>query len=189
MNRKKITFVFNAPVILCFVIACFGVLLLNQFTGGATNPRFFMTYHSSLSNLMTYVRFFTHVLGHSGWEHFIANMVYILLLGPMLEEKYGSWTILEVILATALATGLINYFFFPKVALLGASGICFAFIILSSLTSFKKGEIPITFILVAAMFIGQQVLDGLFASDNISQMAHIVGGSIGALFGFLLNKH
>lgn len=188
MNKKRITFVFNAPVVLTFVIICFGALLLNGFTGGMTNKLYFMTYHSSLQNLMTYVRFFTHVFGHSGWNHFMGNMVYILLLGPMLEEKYGSGAMIEVIAATALATGLINYFFFPGVALLGASGVCFAFIILSSLTGFKRGEIPVTFILVAVLFIGQQILDGLFVTDNISNMAHIVGGVIGAIFGFVVNR-
>ena len=61
-----------------------------------------MTYHSSLSDPLTFVRFFTHVMGHSGWEHFISNASYLLLLGPMLEEKHGSSRILGVILITAL---------------------------------------------------------------------------------------
>ena len=60
-------------------------------TGGASNRALFITYHSSLKAPMTYVRLFTHVLGHVDWEHFIGNMMYILLLGPMLEEKYGSY--------------------------------------------------------------------------------------------------
>lgn len=63
----------------------------------------------------------------------------------------------------------------------------FAFILLSSFTSFKEGEIPITFILVAVFFIGQQIWEGITVQDNISNMAHIVGGVIGGFLGYGLN--
>lgn len=58
---------------------------------------------------------------------------------------------------------------------------------LASFTDFKEGEIPITFILVAAIFIGQQVYEGIAVQDNISNMAHIVGGIVGAIIGYGLN--
>ena len=115
-------------------------------------------------------------------------MTYILLLGPMLEEKYGSTRVLQVIVITALVTGLINYVFFWNVALCGASGVCFAFILLSSFTSFREGEIPLTVILVAIIFLGQQVYEGIVVQDNISNMAHIFGGITGGIIGYLLNK-
>lgn len=147
-----------------------------------------MTYHSSLANPMTYLRLFTHVLGHNGWSHFIGNSSYLLLLGPLLEEKYGTRVLIEVIMITSFVTGIVNYIFFWNVGLCGASGIVFAFIILASFTEFKDGEIPLTVILVAIIFIGQQVYDGLAVQDNISNMAHIVGGIVGAVVGFGLNK-
>ena len=106
----------------------------------------------------------------------------------MLEEKYGSAKILKVIVVTALVTGLINYLFFWHVGLCGASGVVFAFILLTSFTSFKKGDIPLTFVLVAIIFIGQQICEGLFVRDNISNLSHIVGGVIGAVIGFSSNK-
>ena len=115
-------------------------------------------------------------------------MTYILLLGPMLEEKYSSKNILKVFLITALVTALINYIFFPGVGLCGASGIAFAFIVMTSFTGFRSGDIPLTFLLVAAVFIGQQVYEGITLQDNISHMAHIVGGIIGAIVGFRWNK-
>ena len=186
-RRKKLKIVFNSPVILGFVFACFIVQLFNTISNGRTGEILFMTYHSSLKNPLTYIRFFTHVLGHNGWEHLISNMVYVLLLGPLLEEKYGSEMLLWIIGITALITGLINYIFFWNVALCGASGVCFAFILLASFTGFKEGEIPLTFILVAVFFIGQQVYDGLTVKNNISNMAHIIGGIIGGIIGYILN--
>ena len=137
---------------------------------------------------MTYIRFFTHVVGHDGWSHFIGNAAYILLLGPMLEEKYGSGMMVKIIIITALITGIVNYLFFWNSALCGASGVVFAFIVLTSFTGFKQGEIPLTFILVAMIFIGQQIFEGITVRDNISNMAHIVGGIVGAVTGYNLNK-
>lgn len=185
-GRIKITF--NAPVVLTFVLVCFIVTLMGEITRGRSTLYFFMTYHSSLMSPMTYLRFFTHVLGHDGWSHFIGNASYLLLLGPMLEEKHGSRAILEIIGITALVTGLVNYFLFWNVALCGASGIVFAFIILASFTDFREGEIPLTFILVAVIFIGQQVYEAVAVTNQISNMAHIVGGLVGALVGYNLNK-
>ena len=186
--KSKLKITFNAPVILGFVSICFLATLVNGWTNGRSNELLFMTYHSSLRDPLTYLRFVTHVFGHAGWEHFLGNMGYVLLLGPMLEEKYHSRALMMVIGITALATGLINYIFFPNVALCGASGVVFAFILMASFTGFREGEIPLTFIIVAAIYIGQQVIQGVAAADNVSQMAHIVGGIIGAVVGYIANR-
>ena len=114
--------------------------------------------------------------------------MYILLLGPMLEEKYGSVNIMELIGVTAVITALLNYFLFPGIALCGASGVVFAFILLTSFTGFNEGEIPLTVILVAIIFIGQQVYEGVFLQDNVSNLSHIAGGIVGAVIGYQLNK-
>lgn len=185
---KKLKITFNSPIILGFAAICLLATLLNYITRGGSNELLFMTYHSSLSSPMTYIRFFTHVFGHVDWAHFIGNMSYILLLGPMLEEKYSSAVLVEVIAVTALITGLINYIFFWNVALCGASGVVFAFILMSSFTSFKEGEIPLTFILVAVLYIGQQVVQGITLQDNVSNMAHIIGGIVGGAMGYMLNR-
>ena len=185
-THHRITF--NAPAVLCFVALCVGERLLSMATGGASTRMFFMTYASSLTNPLTYLRLFTHVLGHASWDHLISNMTYILLVGPLLEEKYGTRTVAEVMALTAVVCGLVNNLFFPGRALCGASGICFALILLSSVTSLREGEIPLTFLLVAALFLGQQVVQGIFMSDNISNLSHIIGGLVGAASGFALAK-
>ena len=84
--------------------------------------------------------------------------------------------------------GVVNYVFFWNTALCGASGVVFAFILMSSFTSFREGEIPITFILVAVIYLGQQIYEGIVLQDNISNMAHILGGVVGGILGFSLNK-
>ncbi len=186
--KKRLKISFNSPVVLWFVIICFAVSLIGIITGGTMTKLLFMTYHSSLANPLTYVRFFTHVFGHAGFAHLIGNASYLLLLGPMLEEKYGSKMLVELIALTALATGIANYIISRDTGLCGASGVVFAFIILASFTGFKDGEIPLTFILVAVIYIGQQIYEGIAMKDDISNMAHIVGGLVGAIVGYMLNK-
>lgn len=186
--KKSIKITFNAPVVLTVVGISFFATLANYLTGGVSNKLLFMTYHSPALSPMTWLRAFTHIFGHADWEHLIGNMSYLLLLGPMLEEKYKSKTLAIVVAITALATSLVNYFLFPAVGLCGASGVVFAFILLSSFTGFKEGEIPLTFLMVAVLFLGQQVVEGIIVSDDVSNMAHIVGGVIGGLLGYVLNK-
>ncbi len=188
-SKKRLRLSYNAPVVLTFVLFCLGVQGLNVLTGGASNRAVFSVYRSSLLDPLTYVRCIGHVFGHSSWDHLFGNMMYLLILGPMLEEKYGSSNMIFIMAATAVITGIVNMLFFPYVRLLGASGIVFAMILLSSITITEKHTIPVSFILVACIYIGQQVYAGLFTKDNISQMAHIVGGIVGSVLGFVMNKY
>ena len=187
-RQFRIRITFNAPAILTFALACVVVQVLNMLTHGASNRALFSTYRSSLLNPLTWVRCVTHVLGHADWSHLLNNMMLLLVLGPMLEEKYGTKNVVFVMLATAVTTAVVNMIFFPNVALLGASGIVFAMVLLSSITSTDGHTIPLTFILVAVLYIGQQVYEGIFVADNISQMGHIVGGLVGTVLGFVMSR-
>ena len=122
------------------------------------------------------------------YQQMINNLMMILVLGPMLEERYGGKSIAIIIAITALVTGIASFILFPNIALMGASGVVFAFILLSSFTSFKDREIPLTFILVAVLYLGQQIYQGIFVDDNVSQFTHILGGITGTVIGYNLNK-
>ena len=186
--KKKLRLSFNAPAVLTFTALCVIAQLISMLTRGESNRVLFSVYRASLLDPLTWVRCFTHVLGHAGGEHLRGNIMYILILGPMIEEKYGTATTAFIMAATALVIGVINMVFFPGVMLLGASGIVFAFILIASITIREDNTIPVTFILVAVLYLGQQIWQGLFSQDNISQMAHIVGGAVGAVLGFLLGR-
>lgn len=185
---KKLRLSFNAPVVLGFVGVCLVSMALNLVTGGASNRALFSVYRAPLSDPLTWLRMVCHVFGHADWNHLLGNMMYVLLLGPMLEEKYGGRDLALVMLAAALLTGLVNFLFFPGTMLLGASGVVFAMILLSSITRTRDGSIPVTFVLVALLYIGQQVWQAVAVRENVSYMAHILGGAVGAALGFGLNK-
>ena len=181
---KKVKY--NSPVVLTFAIISLCVLILNIATHGYSNHYLFSVYRSSPFNLFFWVRLFGHVLGHAGLEHYSGNMLLILLLGPMLEEKYGSGKLAAMMGAVAVITGVFNIIVFPNSALLGASGIVFMMMILSSAAGMKKGEIPLTLVVVTVIYIGQEVLTGITTRDNISQLTHIIGGLCGGAFGLIL---
>ena len=188
-TTRKLKLSFNSPVVLTFSMICLVSLILGIATHENTTRLLFSVYRSSLLDPFTYVRFIGHVFGHAGWEHFIGNITLLLVVGPMLEEKYGSGNILFVILATAIITGVIHFIFFPNVMLLGASGVVFAFILLASFASFKEGTIPVTFILVAIVYIGGQIYQGVFIQDNVSNLTHILGGGVGSALGYVMGKN
>lgn len=179
---------YNSPVVLNFAFLSLLALFLGKLTGGWTTSRLFCVYRSSLSDVLTYPRFFLHVLGHSGWAHYSGNIMLMLVVGPQLEERYGSQSLFYAIVVTAFLTGLIQFIFFPGTALMGASGIVFMMILLASMGGGRSGGIPLTLILVALFYIGGEVTTALSAADDISQLTHVIGGVCGAIIGFHLQK-
>ena len=188
MRRRSVRLQYNSPVVLSFALLSLGVLLLGFLTSGDSTRQFFSVYRSPLSDLWTWPRFVLHVLGHSGYSHYIGNMMMILVIGPPLEEKYGWRSLLWAIVLTALVSGLVQWLFFPSSALLGASGIVFMMIVMSSLSGMREGCIPITLILVLVLYVGGEIVNGFTHSDNVSQLTHIVGGLCGAFLGLSLRR-
>ncbi len=174
---------YNAPGVLTFSLLAMVFCLIDADKWCAAPGRGGF----SFSHPMDYFRLFTHVLGHDGWPHLLGNLTFILLLGPILEDRYGTGNMVLMILATALVTGMANILFSPS-GLIGASGVVFMLIILSSIVDIRKGSIPLTFVLIAFIFIGKELRDALSKDDNVSQLAHIVGGLVGAFFGFRIKK-
>lgn len=177
---------YNAPVTLTFALLSLAALLLSQVDGGWANIHLFSVYRPARLSLLALPRLFLHVLGHASYSHYLNNMLLILALGPGLEDRYGSRAILRCILVTALVTGLAQILLFPNTAVLGASGIAFMMIVLSSMAGMRDGKVPLTTIVILVIYLGGEVMDGLFRKDNISQLSHVIGGLCGGEFGFLL---
>ena len=176
---------YNAPTILTYAFFCALVMALSATILPGLNQSWFAVPgkgHFSPGNLRHWITLLSHVAGHSGWAHLVSNFSLILLIGPMLEDNYGSLSLLVMIAITAVITGILNVVFFTT-GLMGASGVVFMMILLASFTNFSRGEIPLTFILILVLYLGDQLMKS-FDTDNISYFAHIVGGFCGSLFGF-----
>lgn len=183
--KKKIYW--NAPFTLGLVACCGVVLLLQYMLGDKVTLLFFSTYRSSLLDPLMYLRLIGHIFGHQDVQHLLNNCAYLLLLGPILEEKYGAFKMMIITVVVAVVTGVLHNIFQGNVILLGSSGLCFAFILLASITGKEKG-IPITLLLAALFWIGQEVYAGVVVQDNISQATHILGGLSGACLGMYFKK-
>ena len=188
MQKRKIVFSFNAPLMIGFSLLSLAVLGLSILTGGKTDRMLFSVYRSSLSPLFI-LRLFLHVLGHSGFPHYVTNIALILSLGPIVEERWGSVRVLVMFAITAVISGIFHLIFgSPSTMLMGASGIVYMLIFLASTSGTSRGEIPLTLIAVCVLYLTQEIGAGLFSQDNISHMTHIVGGLCGAFMGLFLRK-
>ena len=167
-NKPKFKISYNCPVVLTYAAVCLVLVAVNALTGGWL------------------VRCITYFFGHSGWEHYASNMLLMLLVGPVVEEKYGSGNLAFMILVTGIASGIINCIFFDT-GVIGASGIVFMMIILSAFTNVKKGEIPLSLLLVAAIYLGREIVSA-FTPDSVSQFGHIMGGLFGLFWGIYYYK-
>ena len=186
MNINNLQLDYNSPVILTYFIVSLIVLVLGYLTKDKINKLLFCSYRSSLLNPLTYIRMFTHCIGHSGWDHFVNNFLYILLIGPMIEEKYGSINLIIMFLITSLVIALFNMIV-SNYEIRGASGNVFMLIVLSSFSNFQEGKIPITLILICLFYVITEIKKSIFERKSKTYyMGHILGAVCGIVFGFLM---
>ncbi len=182
-RRWRLRLDYNSPVILTFTLIGGCIYLLDRFSGGWFSLNLFsISPGFSFADPLGYFTLVSHVFGHINAQHLTFNLSIILLVGPILEEKYGSRSLLIMVFITALATGLLHVLIFSQ-GLLGASGIAFMLILLSSFANAKAKTIPLTFLLILTLYLGNEFTRS-GSADNISHFAHILGGICGSLFGF-----
>lgn len=179
-------FDYNSTVILTYFFLCLGILLIDKLCRNKFSQPFFTTYkNDSLLSPLTYFKLVSHSLGHSDWDHLYSNFIKILLIGPLIEEKYGSINLLIALVLTSLIIGIVNRLL-GKGGILGASGIAYMLILLSSFVNMENGKIPITLALIILFFVVDEVIK-LFRrkKDGISHLGHITGAICGIIFGIL----
>ena len=179
---------YNAPVSLTFALVCTFILICDQYlvpgmVQGVFTAEGALTFQ--LDDFPAYIRLLTHALGHANWDHLLSNMTFILLLGPVLEERYGSSRVAVMMIMTTLINGILNALFFPT-ELLGASGIAFMMILLTSFAGSKQSELPVSFLAILGLYLVKEGIN-IAHTDDISQISHIVGGVCGAIYGIFLN--
>lgn len=179
-------FDYNAPVILTYFFICLIILIIDKLCKGKFSATFFTTYkNDSLLNPLTYFKLISHSLGHADWDHLYTNFIKILLIGPLIEEKYGSINLLIAMILTSLIIGIVNKIL-GKGGILGASGVAYMLILLSSFANMENGKIPITLTLIILFFVVDEVIK-LFRrkKDGVSHLGHITGAICGIILGML----
>jgi membrane associated rhomboid family serine protease len=178
----------EAPVICGYCVICVVVHLLSS----TILPGFslFLGFDDffTVSNPIHYFRVFSQLFAHSSMSHLKGNMTYLLLVGPPTEAHYGSKAIINVMRAVAISSAVSHLVLGRRNSRqLGASGVVFALIIMSSLICAKMDKIPLSFILIGILYLGEELVKLFFGMDEISHHAHLVGGVVGAIIGFRMN--
>lgn len=178
---------YNAPVTFSFALICVLVMLLDQYVF----PGFVGAYLSAPGGDFNagqpahYFAILLYVFGHESWTHLWNNFLFLLLLGPILEEKYTPKPLMMMMFSTALVTGIFNILM-KQPPLVGASSLVFMMIMLVSFARTKAGDIPVSFILIFVLFLLAELTRGAQNSNPaVSNLAHILGGVCGTIFGFL----
>lgn len=177
---------YDAPLTLNFSLVCVLVFVINSLLPGFTASWFTLYPQFQFTTWHSYFQLISYAFGHASIGHLLGNLSFILLLGPVLEERFGTKRLAAITGITILFTSVIFLLLF-KQAILGASGVVFMMIILTSYRNLKDGKIPLTFILVVLLFLGKEILAG-FEEDQISQSAHLVGGLCGGVIGYVMQK-
>lgn len=174
---------FNSPFILTFALIATAVIAFTLTTGN-TLAIFTLQGNFDSESWQSYFGLFLYPLSHLNTQHLVGNFGIILLLGPILEKKFGWKRLLLMSLATTLIIAIVHIIISDS-NLIGASGLVFMYIVLASLIDSSGKEIPLTFILVAILFLGQEIV-GSFKEDTISQVAHICGGIMGVVYRYFV---
>lgn len=179
-------FDYNSVVILSYFFLSLFIMIIDKIFKGKVVEKFFsIAKKDSWLNPITYFKLFSHSLGHADWNHLYNNFVKILLIGPMIEEKYGSINLLIMMLVTSFVIGLI-YKIFNLGRVRGASGVLYMLIILSSFVNMDGGKIPITLALIIIFFVTDDIIKFIKREDdNISHLGHLTGAICGLVFGIL----
>lgn len=194
MKKKSFKFPasvsYDAPVTLTFAFLSIIIFLLNTFvikqklTFLIASPT---TTNGQLpfvaSNFLSYIRIFLYPFGSQLSSVMVTNLIFILLLGPNMEERYGSVIIGIMTVVSIIFAGVLTACF-CKNSLTGASPIVFMLIFLNSFMSMSKKKIPLSFVFVFVLFI---LLEVSQKNPNaaIGIIINIAGGLCGSLFAFL----
>ena len=132
---------------------------------------------------MLWFRMVSHIFGHQDFSHIFNNAVLLLVVGPACEAAYGSAAILKFVLISALTSTVLTLLFAgAQGCSMGASGVVFMLILLSSLTKKRVGALPLTLLLVAPLKLWGEVRD-MGRDDGVSHLGHLFGGVLGIVLG------
>ena len=188
---------FTGICILCFILDYFILKgkLTASLTSSPTNALGALPFE--IKNPLSYLRIFFYAFGFESPAALITNLIFIMLLGPAIEERYGSIVIGIMMGVSVIFSGVLNSCF-CSTSLKGCSSIIFMLIFLNSFMSITKKKIPLSFIFVIVLYIIKELLEKSFQLTAAEQtqtveksfeiiriLICIAGGLCGSLLAFL----
>jgi membrane associated rhomboid family serine protease len=203
MAKKRYKIMFDAPVTIVFVLLTIAVYFVNIMMKESLIPMMF-TCRSlkaadpeaafNLKNALDYARLILHVFAYTDFPTLLINAVILLLLGSILEERYGSLMLFIMIFIAALVSGVLAVCS-PQVPFTGTDSIIFMMIFLLSLTALAKHTVQVSWLLAFIAFTaykaygftttGTKNLSAII-QDNLGLLISLAAGICGSLAGFLI---
>lgn len=179
----------DSPVVLGFGFLCMLLYALDLIIPGDVQkmlgcPHAFQPYRPT-----HWVRTVTHVFAHSSLPHIKGNMGMLMLVGPSVENEFGSENLAKIMLAVAVSSWFAHVLAGRENSVqLGASGVVFALILLNSLVSATVGTVPLSFVITAIIWVSEELYLLFFGKDGVSHHAHLTGAIVGTLAGYYIHR-
>ena len=198
MANKKSFFglklIYDAPATLTFAFICVILFAADTFLlKGALSKNYLCSPTTAsgsaafqASSPLSYLRLVLYSFGAASASTLVCNMIFVLLLGPSMEERYGTVVIAIMMTVCILFSGVLTACF-SKTSLTGCSAVIFMMIFLNSFVSLSKKKIPVSFVVVFFLFIFREIfeLGAVSVAEGIKIIINIAGGLCGSLFAFL----
>lgn len=197
-KKNSLKFIFDSPVVLVFSVVSAVIFIsdlilkLNlsekifECPGAKSVPAF------DFKSALSYVKLVIYPFGGENSTSFFLNIGFILLLGPVLEERYGSIMLALMIFITSLVGGVLTACV-STFGIYGCGGIVFMMIILSVLSVFIKKQLPVSWIFIFALYLALSLFSGKkisgfmpFMQNNVPVFIQLASGICGSLFGFFV---
>lgn len=168
-----VLFMIDSLIIKSPVIAKF---LMAPTTASGTVPFAFSSPKALLGVLL-------HIFSYTDLSQLLCDVVFLLLLGPFMEERYGSVIIGIMIFVASLFSGVLNACF-CKAPVSGAACVVFMLILLDFLMSLSKKKIAAASLFALIIFV---VRLATAKSENgfVDVVIVMAGGLCGSLFAFI----
>lgn len=210
-KKKNLKLLADSKTVLIFAAICSALFIFDAATPGLNLAQILFTCPGNRDSFVRafdffspadYLKIILYAFGHSDVQEFFANLAILLLLGPVLEERYGSKMIALMTGISTLVTGVLCVSLSP-ISLSGSSQIVFMMIFLTFLTERNRRSIKISWLALLCVYIFLEIsvnleskvifekehsMAAVFLIKNTPILFYIIGGSAGGIFGLLVRN-
>ena len=178
--RVRTAMMASAPAVTVILVVNVVFFFLQQFVPGLTERLYLQPIQIAAGE---WWRLLTPIVLHGGLLHLFFNCYVLFMLGPNIEQAFGTARFLAMYVTAGLLASAFSFAFPPDVASLGASGSIFgiAGVLFVYLLKRRRSQFVRGYLRQIAFFIGINLLlgfSGILPIDNYAHIGGLVGGLI-----------
>jgi len=134
-----------------------------------------------LDDIRTYLAMVWHIFGHANFDHLVANIVGLAIVGKSVDRHYSILTLTALVVTTAVLGWCTHYL--QGVQGYGLSGVVFLYMALSLFSDRpSQDKLSLWGIVLVAGLVSLQIYGHFMTNDNISYLSHLAGALVGLNF-------